>query len=421
MDSVNSVDLEVIIMLCQFTVKNFKSIRDEATFDMQAAAISEHEDRIIKDKDGELYLPVAVIYGPNGGGKSNVLEALHSISLKILRPLYATSNMENRVIPRTKPVIEPFAFSKKTKEEPTEFEVFFRTELAEYRYILNIKRDLVLYERLDRVKLDTGRRSALFERGDEGIVLKGTLAKLKISDELSATLPLLSYLGITYRKNEVVNDVLDWFEFGINFMNYGNPMQELRMAITNSDDVKDLVLKMIQEMDLDILDFRVEEKGQDRIEVFTKHEVDGYEEELNLSDESSGTRKLFGLLPFIAESLIDGTTLVIDELDAKIHPALLRYIIMLYNDMEANRKGAQLIFTSHDLSTMNSDVFRRDEIWFVAKGNSQNSKLYSLVEFKNGRGESVRKDAKFDKQYLEGKYGADPYLKRIIDWGTVNA
>ena len=78
-------------------------------------------------------------------------------------------------------------------------------------------------------------------------------------------------------------------------------------------------------------------------------------------------------------------------------------------------------FTSHDLSTMNNEVFRRDEIWFVAKGNSQNSKLYSLVEFKTANGEVIRRDAKYDKQYLEGKYGADPYLKRIIDWGTVNA
>ena len=94
---------------------------------------------------------------------------------------------------------------------------------------------------------------------------------------------------------------------------------------------------------------------------------------------------------------------------------------MMFNDMEINRHGAQLIFTSHDLSTMNSEVFRRDEIWFVAKGNRQNSKLYSLVEFKNDKGESVRKDAKFDKQYLEGKYGADPYLRKIIDWGKVNA
>ena len=380
-------------MLCQFTVKNFKSIRDEMTFDMQAAAISEHEDRIIKDRDGEVFLPVSAVYGPNGGGKSNVLEALHSLVFKVLRPLYA----------------------------PTEFELFFRTALAEYRYELTVRKDVIKYERLDRIKLETGRRSALFERDENEIILKGVFSKLKTSEDLSETLPLLSYLGITYAKNEVVQDVLGWFDDGIDFLNYGNPRQELRMAVSNSDDVKKLMLDMIQEMDLDIVDFRVEEREHDRIEVFTKHIVDDYEAELNLFDESSGTKKLFGLLPFIAKSLSVGTTLVIDELDAKIHPVLLRYIIMMFNDMKINKHGAQLIFTSHDLSTMNSEVFRRDEIWFVAKGNKENSKLYSLVEFKNDKGESVRKDAKFDKQYLEGKYGADPYLRKIIDWGRVNA
>lgn len=407
-------------MLSQFTVKNYKSIRDEVTFDMQAAAISEHEDKIIVDKDGEQFLPVSAIYGPNGGGKSNVLEALHTLAAKVLRPLYATGDNEDRIFLQKKLIIEPFAFSEETKNKPTEFEIFFRTEMAEYRYILHVKRDIVVYESLDRVKLDTGRRSALFER-DEEIVLKGVFAKLKISDELSATLPVLSYLGITYKKNEVVKDVLDWFEYGVDFLNYGNPIEELRMAVSNSDDVKQLMLDMIQEMDLDIVDFRVVEDENDRIDVYTKHLVEGYEAELNLLEESSGTKKLFGLMPFIADSLLTGTTLVIDELDAKIHPVLLRHIIIMFNDMSINKKKAQLIFTSHDLSTMNSEVFRRDEIWFVAKGNAQNSKLYSLVEFKNEKGESVRKDAKFDKQYLEGKYGADPYLRKIIDWGKVNA
>lgn len=387
---------------------------------MQAAAISEHEDRIIKDADGELYLPVSAVYGPNGGGKSNVFEALHSLVTKVLRPLYATSNNEDIAMKMKKLVIEPFAFDKKTRNEPTEFELFFRTALAEYRYELNVKKEVVEYERLDCIKLETGRKSALFERDKDEITLKGAFARLKSSDELSDTLPLLSYFGITYSKNEVVQDVLGWFDEEIHFLNYGNPMRELRMAVSKSEDVKRLMLQMIQEMDLDIVDFRVEKKENDRIEVFTKHIVDKYEAELNLLDESSGTKKLFGLLPFIAKSLLRGTTLVIDELDAKIHPVLLKYLIMTFSDMEKNKKGAQLIFTSHDLSTMNSEVFRRDEIWFVAKGNRQNSKLYSLVEFKNGKGESVRKDAKFNKQYLEGKYGADPYLRKIIDWGTVN-
>ena len=407
-------------MLCQFTVKNYKSIRDEVTFDMQAAAISEHEDRIIKDYDEELFLPVSAIYGPNGGGKSNVLEAIYSLAFKVLRPLYAAGENNDRIFFQKRSFIEPFVFSKETKNKPTEFEIFFRTDTAEYRYILHVKKDMVIYESLDRVKLDTGRRSALFERGEE-IILKGAFSKLKISDGLSATLPLLSYLGITYKKNEIVKDVLEWFECGIEFLNYGNPVEELRVAASNSEDVKQLMLGMIQEMDLDIVDFRVIEDEDKQIDIYTKHRVEGCEVELNLLEESSGTKKLFGLMPFIASSLLNGTTLVIDELDAKIHPVLLRHIIMMFNNMSINKKKAQLIFTSHDLSTMNSEVFRRDGIWFVAKGNVQNSKLYSLVEFKNEKGESVRKDARFDKQYLEGKYGADPYLKKIIDWGKVNA
>lgn len=219
----------------------------------------------------------------------------------------------------------------------------------------------------------------------------------------------------------MINDVLEWFECGVDFLNYGNPIEELRMAVLISEDVKQLMMDMIQEMDLDIVNFRVVKDENDRIDVYTKHMVEGYEAELNLLEESSGTKKLFGLMPFIADSLLRGTTLIIDELDAKIHPVLLRHIIMMFVDLDINKKKAQLIFTSHDLSTMNSEVFRWDEIWFAAKGTAQNSKLYSLVEFKNDKGESVRKDAKFDKQYLEGKYGADPYLRRIIDWGKVNA
>lgn len=411
--------MEVEDMLCQFTVKNYKSIREEITFDMQATSISEHQDQVISDEDGELFLPVSAIYGLNGGGKSNVLEALHTLIYKVLRPLYATGDNAEHAIFVKKLIAQPFAFSEDTKMEPTEFEIYFRTALAEYRYILHLQKEKVVYECLDRIKFDTGRRSGLFERSAE-ITLKGVFSKLKISDDLSETIPLLSYLGITYKKNEVVKDILGWFEHKIEFLNYGNPAEELRMAISNSADVKQLMLDMIREMDLDIIDFRVLKDENDRIDVYTKHLVGEYEAELNLLEESSGTKKLFGLMPFIAISLLTGMVLVIDELDAKIHPLLLRHVIDMYSDMGINQKKAQLIFTSHDLSTMNSEVFRRDEIWFVAKGIAQNSKLYSLVEFKNEKGETVRKDAKYDKQYLEGKYGADPYLKRIIDWGKVN-
>ena len=406
-------------MLSQFSVKNFKSIRDEMTLDMQAAAISEHTDKVYKCSNNESFLPVAAIYGPNGGGKSNVLQALHALDTKILSPLYAAETGANGGLGIKGGGIIPFAFDDNCKNNATEFEVFFMTERAEYRYRLNVIKDKIEYESLDMRKVETNRTTAIFERENGKITIGDVLKKIKVSEDISDSIPLLSYLGITYRRNEIIGDCISWFEDRIRFLNYGNPAQELKLAIDNSSDRKTLILDMIKEMDLDIEDFRVEEQSMGDIRVFTRHSIAGKDYEINLSEESSGTKKIFGLLPFIAESLTKGITLVIDELDAKIHPVLLKYIIMLYNDFSVNKRGAQLIFTSHDLSTMNSRLFRRDEIWFVAKGNEQNSKLYSLVEFKSPDGTSIRKDAKFDKQYLEGKYGADPYLKKIIDWGEI--
>ena len=403
-------------MLCQFTVKNYKSIREEMTFDMQASSISEHNERVIQEEDGQLFLPVSAIYGPNGGGKSNVLEAIQTLVSIVLRPVQAAGQNTQMNYKLSKVPVKTFLFSAESKTAPSEFEIFFRAKLAEYRYILHIQNGVIVFEKLDRIKFDTNRRSALFERNPEGIELKGVFSKLKISEGLSNTLPLLSYLAITYLNNEIVKDILGWFETGIDFLNYGNPLEEFRTAIATLEEIKKLVLDMIREIDLDIEDFRIEKRDNNNIEVFTRHVVQGYSEELTLAEESSGTQKLFSLLPFIARSLIKGTTLIIDELDAKIHPILLKHIIMLFNNMEINRHGAQLIFTSHDLSTMNNEIFRRDEIWFVAKGKEQNSKLYSLVEFKAGNGEIIRKDARYDKQYLECKYGAVPHLKKTINW-----
>ncbi len=167
---------------------------------MQATAIMEHRERIIQTEDGEVFLPVSVIYGPNGGGKSNVLEALYTLDAKVLRPLCATCDKSECEYKARKIPVEPFAFSEETKKEPTQFEVFFRTKIAEYRYILQVKQDMVVYESLDRIKLDTGRRSALFVRNGNEVELKGVFGKIKISEEISENLSLLSYLGITYKK-----------------------------------------------------------------------------------------------------------------------------------------------------------------------------------------------------------------------------
>lgn len=403
-------------MLNQFSVKNYKSIREESVLDMTSTSGGEHQDSLISTKNGETCLPLVVIYGPNGGGKSNVLEALDALVCKVLRPILALEDSMQMIFHGNAQIV-PFLFDE-SKHKATEFEVIFDSELAEYRYTLHVLNDVVVYESLDRRRMNVHRASvtSLFERTQEaGISLGGELKRLKISADMSATLPLLTYLGMTYRKNVVVNDVFNWFRNEVRFLDYGNPIQELGVAIAKGEKAKKLILKMMKEMSIDVDDFRVEKQNEE-MEVYTTHIVNGISTEITFKDESKGTQKIFGLLPFVTHSLLSGGVLVVDELDAKLHPALLKYLIQLYTQKESNPHGGQLIFTSHDVSTMNNQLLRRDEIWFVAKGTEQNSKIYSLVEFKTQNGERTRGDARYDKQYLEGKYGADPYLQKLIDW-----
>ena len=404
-------------MLCQFTVKNYQCIKDEMTFDMQAAGISEHEQSLIVDADGEVFLPLGVIYGPNGSGKSTVLHALYSLACKVMRPICAVGCDNQECLKRSgSAIIKPFKFSKESTNQPTEFEVFFRTKKNEYQYLLSVLKDKVIKEELYAKPIAGKKYSTLFIRnGSSEIELKGSFRSYSCNG-ISDNLPLISYLGITHRRNGYVKDIVNWFEHSIEFINYGNPSEDASVSIAEEGRIKDLVLKMLMEMDIDISDYRVE-KTEERMRVYTSHLVDAKRYELELTEESNGTIKVFGILPHIAGCLLNGSTLVVDELDAKLHPLLLKYIIELFSNPEINKNGAQLVFTSHDLSSMNSETFRRDEIWFIAKGKDQGSKLYSLIEFKLDDGRTERKDSRYDKRYLEGRYGADPYFRKIIDWG----
>ena len=123
--------------------------------------------------------------------------------------------------------------------------------------------------------------------------------------------------------------------------------------------------------------------------------------------ESDGTKKMIAALPVLMVALQEGRTVVVDELDAKLHPKLLRYVIQMFKNQELNKKGAQLLFSSHDLTTMKNTVFRRDEIWFAAMNDNHESEIYSLYEFRQEDNTHVKSTAAFDKQYLEGRYGAD--------------
>lgn len=248
------------------------------------------------------------------------------------------------------------------------------------------------------------------------IELRGSLREYKTAG-LSPQLPLLSYLAITYKDNLVINDVLSWFDNRIvkfdTKLDLPTSFIPVLMLWADQLEIKQIILDMLKEMNIDIDDYRIENKAESPM-VFTKHTIKDKSYELSFEDESDGTLKLLEILPFIVLSLTRGATFLVDELDSKLHPKLLQYIISLYNDKSKNPKVAQLIFTSHDLATMNNQNFRRDEVWFVAKGADQGSVMYSLVEIKESGIDS------YSEQYLKGKYGADPYLQKIINWEEIH-
>ena len=419
-------------MLCQFTFENFKSFKNEATLDLYAEKISEHVDSLIVDPhDGEKFLPVISIYGPNGGGKSSVLEAFMYLSHKVLLPVIALKavtvskdeNLEDGKMKefRSFPVNEKekyYLFDKSCRELPIKFDVLFRINETEYRYQLNIMHSNIVEENLYARNLQTGDLEIMFERDTSDFYIGDVLGEVKVGN-IKSSIPLLSHLSINY-DIKTIDDIITWF-LQCRILDYDNPYQDKKIVFLKDKNKEDIFLKMLAEMDINITSIRTEEDTNGKITaIYTTHCLeDGLCEELPFEEESSGTRKLFGLLPFLLGCLHNGSLVIADEMDAKLHPKLLRYIIGLFTNLSINTKGAQLIFTSHDMSTMKLTVFRRDEIWFSALNKKNASKLYSLVEFRKGNGEKVRPDEAYDKQYIEGRYGADPYLKNILDWGAI--
>ena len=170
-------------------------------------------------------------------------------------------------------------------------------------------------------------------------------------------------------------------------------------------------IRALNDMDIDITDYRYDEDSK---QLYMKRKLGKKEYELSFTEESDGTRKLIAALPVILLALREGRLVIIDELDAKLHPKLLRYVILLFKNKDINRYGAQLLFTSHDMSTMKNTIFRRDEIWFAADNESHESDVYSLHEMRSEDGSRIKNTATYDKQYLEGRYGADPYLRNML-------
>lgn len=398
-------------MLCQFGFKNFKSYKNETIFDFQAGELSEFKESLIKDDKATPLLPVSVVYGPNGGGKTTLLQALSCLITMVVFPIHELKKNRMNLIVQQRVNCEPFLYDEKSKNEPTEFNLYFRKNNNEYRYYVAIKNDIVVSESLFRRGIGAKKTAVIFTREENNIDLGASIGKSGINTDVNPKMLFLSFLAINYNISVIV-EVQEWFESCV-IRNYANPITDLKIMINENESFKKPFLNLLNEMGIDVCDYRYDSEKEDFL---LTRKVNNVDYSLSLSKESAGTRKLFGSLPILMIALQTGRLAIIDELDAKLHPKLLRYIISLFTDPKINKFGAQLLFTSHNMSTMSNEVFRRDEIWFAALDDEHSSELYSLYEIRKEDGKRVNATASYNKQYLEGRYGADPYFKKMLDW-----
>ena len=400
-------------MIYEFTFTNFRSYKNEATIDFGAKPISEFENTLLHGKEVDL-LPVCVIYGPNGGGKSSVLMAIKSLQNIVVSPLTQLAFMKKKSEQLSDVSVEEvrknisikneeevfYKWDEESENNPTEYSILFEIAKNQYRYELKVKKGTILEENL-YIKDSEEKFDALFERDEEGVYLCNELNGFDI-ENMNESLPLLSYIGM-FKNIQKIDNALRFF-YNIQTIDFDAPDRDRTI--------------FVQSMGIDIIDVRMEYDEDGRVKnIYTKHKLENEKfRELKFEEESSGTRKIFSILPVVLNGIDKGRFFVIDELDAKLHPALLQRIIELFTNPKINNNGAQMLFTSHDMTTMNNKVFRRDEIWFSAINGHDESVLYSLVDFRKENGKKARNDEIYSKQYLEGRYGADPYLKRIVNW-----
>lgn len=417
-------------MLLQFCFSNYRSFEGEGILDMRASGSNELSSHV-RNNLNEKVLPVTAIYGANASGKSSVFEAFQFMALCVLESLsFSDDDKKNPY----KLKVDSFKFSK-SREKPSEFEINYidkkgKKELY-YNYGFKIDNSGILEEYLtSNTKTGVKRNedyTYIFKREkNQKLYLDSSIEKFRENLEISLKeKTLLVSLGAKLNIDEFIR-VRTWFinTEVINFSNslYGAFLENiLPNNIIESEEVRKNLVSFINSFDDSIIDIEVEkisaidENDKDNYRVFTIHKSDKGTSttRISMNEESSGTKKMFSLYQTLLDVLRKGGVFFADELDIKLHPLLMRNILLTFTDKEKNPNNAQLIFTTHNTIYMDMDLLRRDEIWFVEKDNGV-SNLYSLDDITNEKGEKVRKDSNYEKHYLLGNYGAIPNLKSLL-------
>lgn len=393
-------------MLVQFMLKNVLSFRDETILDMTAInAYKEHKCNLIDIGSKEKFIRVAAIYGANASGKSNLYTAMLYFQGIVTESL-------NNVVDGADSVLEkfyvPFLFEKDNNKN-SEFQVIEIIGEYEYRYGFEYNAKCIALEWLYRKNLKTNRTAIIFERTTESIEF-GMAVKRECEiykEQIPAETLVLSFFNKLKLKTDIFRDV--YFEISRTVIATTDFCEDTRILdsflpriISNE---KEKLVEFLKAIDTGIKDIRYNETEKE-IVFWTSHKgKDGGEYLLNLRAESEGTIKSIILFIHAYMAIQYNHSIFVDELNTKLHPLLLKFIIdLFYNE----NSTAQLIYTTHDTTLMDKKFFRRDQIWFVQKDEYGCSELVALSDFK------VRSDASFEKDYLAGVYGGIPFLKEFV-------
>ena len=406
-------------MLIRFSFKNFKSFKNENCLDMEATSLKEHEYNIVKTENGD-YLKIAAIYGANASGKTNVLQAFSYMKKKVL--VSDDSRINNNLS-------EENIFTFMINNAPISLEVEILAENNKiYKYGFEVLNNAIISECLYEKRVN--KFYEIFYRTNNNIEVKDNKNKLLGLANVDEKTLFLNVFAKIDKNNEDFNNVYNWF-IDANYLDLGDPNFEnalnnrISLKIIEDEKYKEELLKFIKTFDATIDSINISPNsleelkntnGVVKVELVHNGE-DGNKKALPLVLESNGTMKMFHLFDFLMDTLRNGRVLFVDELDAKLHPLLTRYIINLFHNSEKNIGNGQLIYSTHDTVNLNKETFRRDEIWFVEKDKNGISELYSLsdyiIEDENGNAKKVRNDATYNKDYLTGRYGAIPVLEEF--------
>lgn len=389
-------------MLVQFMLKNVLSFKEETILDMTAInAYKEHPCNLISNGTKEKFLKVAAIYGANASGKSNLYFAMHYFQRIIAESLNNIDDGSSGIISRC---YVPFSFEP--VRENSEFEIVELLDHYEYRYGFEYNEKCIVTEWLYRKDLNTNRTMTIFERTTETIELGAAVRSecSVYSSQIPSETLALSFFNRLKLKTDIFTSVysgiMDTLVVPPDFWEDRRILKTLLPQIIDTE--KKRLLHFLQAIDTGIRDIAYYERDND-IQFTTYHMgKDGCRYPLSLNNESEGTLKSILLFIYVRIAILKNQALFVDELNIKLHPLLLKFIIDLFYE---ETSSAQLIYTTHDTTLMDKKFFRRDQIWFVQKDEFGYSELSALSDFK------VRVDASFEKDYLAGVYGGIPFLK----------